>query len=96
MERSDIMNKKKLTRSKDDKNLFGVIGGVAEYLDMDSTLLRFIFLLLLWALDGYLLVPYFIAAFIIPVENKIDEETIKNQEYVEKTKEAKQEDWSGF
>ena len=36
---------KKLTRSTTDKKIAGVCGGLAEYLDMDSTVIRLIWVL---------------------------------------------------
>ena len=57
-------NQKKLYRSDTDKMLCGVCGGIAEYFNVDSTLIR-----LLWAVlarTGTGIVAYFIAAIIIP------------------------------
>jgi phage shock protein C len=58
---------KKLYRSETDKKIFGVCGGIAEYFDMDSTIVRLIcaVLVLFW---GSGLLAYLIAAFIIPKE----------------------------
>ncbi len=60
---------KKLYRSNTDKILTGVCGGVAEYLPMDSTVLRLIWALVV-AFTG--LVPgvlvYIIAAVIMPIK----------------------------
>ncbi len=58
---------KKLYRSMADKKLCGVCGGLAEYLDMDSTLMRVIFILLAF-LGGIALIGYLILALIIPVK----------------------------
>lgn len=57
-------NQKKLYRSDTDKMLCGVCGGIAEYFDVDTTLIR-----LLWAIlicTGTGIVAYIIAAVIIP------------------------------
>jgi phage shock protein C len=57
-------NQKKLYRSDTDKMLCGVCGGIAEYFNVDSTLIR-----LLWAVlacTGAGIMAYFIAAIIIP------------------------------
>lgn len=58
---------KKLTRSTTDKVLTGVMGGVAAYLGVDSTLLRLAWLLIV-AFTGFVpgLVAYVIAAVVIP------------------------------
>ncbi|WP_077610516.1 PspC domain-containing protein [Clostridium sp. Marseille-P2415] len=57
-------NQKRLYRSDTDKMLCGVCGGIAEYFDVDTTIIR-----LLWAVlgcSGAGIVAYFIAAVIIP------------------------------
>ncbi len=58
---------KKLTRSTTDKVLTGVIGGIAAYFGVDSTLLRLAWLLIV-AFTGFVpgLVAYIIAAVVIP------------------------------
>ena len=58
---------KRLYRSKQDQRLGGVIGGLAEYINYDSNLLRLIFaigILLSGVFPG--VVVYFIAWFIVP------------------------------
>ena len=58
------MSYKRLTKSQ-DKKLFGVCGGVAEYFDMDPTVVRIIWLLaVLCAGTGVL--AYLIAALLMP------------------------------
>jgi len=58
---------KKLCLSQTDKKLCGVCGGIAEYFDIDSTVVR-----LIWAVItlcfGTGLLAYIIAAFVIPKE----------------------------
>ena len=56
--------KKKLTKSRTDRVFLGVIGGIAEYLNISSTLLRIIFLLCFWS--GGVIFFYFLLAVIIP------------------------------
>lgn len=58
---------KKLFRLKTDKKVFGVCGGLAQYLNMDVTILRLIaaFLVIFW---GAGLLAYLVAALVIPVE----------------------------
>jgi len=50
---------KRLTRSISDKKIAGVCGGLAEYLDMDSTLVRLIWVMMAlfvgWGVLGYLI-----------------------------------------
>ena len=55
---------KKLYRSVSDKKIAGVCGGLAEYLNMDPTVIR-----VLWALlsfSGAGLLAYIVCALIIP------------------------------
>ncbi|MBQ6164204.1 MAG: PspC domain-containing protein [Clostridia bacterium] len=56
---------KKLYRSETDKKIAGVCGGIAEYLNVDSTIVRLIWVLaVLFAGTGVL--AYIICALIIP------------------------------
>lgn len=57
--------KKKLTRSRSDRWLAGVCGGIAEYFDVDSTLIRVLFILFGFAVGGGILI-YIILWIIIP------------------------------
>ena len=56
---------KKLYRSTTNKKLFGVCGGLAEYFDVDPTVVRIIYLLLLLG-AGFGLLAYLICALILP------------------------------
>ena len=56
---------KKLRKSKTDIKLCGVCGGIAEYLALDSTVVRLI-AVLLGVFCGSGLVVYIIAALIMP------------------------------
>ena len=60
------MDGKKLYRSMRNKMLCGVCGGIAEYFNIDPTIVRL--LVVLFACSGAGLLAYFIAAIIIPVE----------------------------
>jgi phage shock protein C len=58
---------KKLYRSQKDRMIAGVAGGVAEYFNVDPTLIRLAFvLLLLWGGGGILL--YIIMWIVVPEE----------------------------
>ena len=59
---------KKLYRSETDKKLFGVLGGLAKYFDIDATVLRVIYVLLSFFVLGCPVLIYLIAALIIPKE----------------------------
>lgn len=55
---------KKLYLSKKDEKIAGVCGGLAEYLNIDSTVIRVIWVLV--ALSGAGVLAYLICALIIP------------------------------
>lgn len=57
---------KKLYRSKTDRKICGVCGGLGEYFNIDSTLIRLAAVLLIFMEVGIL--AYIIAAIIIPEE----------------------------
>ncbi|SDD78790.1 PspC domain-containing protein [Auraticoccus monumenti] len=60
---------RKLTRSRDQRIVAGVLGGVAEYLNMDPTLVRVLFVLLTVMTAGTVgLVAYLVGVLVIPEE----------------------------
>lgn len=63
------MTSKRLYKSKKDKMIFGVCGGIAEYLHMDPSLVR-----LLWILAGCIfgsgILAYIIVAIIVPYKKE--------------------------
>ncbi len=56
---------KKLYKSRTDKKLAGVCGGIAEYLEMDSTIIRLILICLI-IFCGFGILAYIIAALVMP------------------------------
>ncbi|MRS12626.1 MAG: PspC domain-containing protein [Actinobacteria bacterium] len=59
----------KLYRKREEKWIAGVLGGLAEYLGVDATLLRLAFLALVLVFDvGGLVVAYIIMAILVPLE----------------------------
>jgi phage shock protein PspC (stress-responsive transcriptional regulator) len=58
---------KKLYRSKTDKKLAGVCGGIGKYFSIDPTLIR-LGVVLFTLFGGCGLLAYIIAAFVIPEE----------------------------
>lgn len=57
--------KKRLTKSNDNKVICGVCGGIAEYFNLDATLIRFAWVIfVLFGGSGILL--YIIAVMIMP------------------------------
>ena len=62
------MDYKKLFKSRNDRKVAGVCGGIAEYIDIDSTLIRLVWVLLVFcAGTGFL--AYIIAAIVMPDES---------------------------
>lgn len=55
---------KKLYKSNMNKMVCGVCGGIGEYLGVDPTLIRLLWVL--FACSGAGIIVYFLAAFIIP------------------------------
>jgi phage shock protein C len=59
------MKQKRLFRSVNDRRIAGVCGGVAEYLDVDATIVR-----LLWVffslIGGFGILAYIICWIVIP------------------------------
>ena len=59
------MNEKKLYKSKTDKKISGVCGGIAEYFNVDSTLIRLAWIIFC-CLGGSGIIAYIIAAIVMP------------------------------
>lgn len=63
---------KKLTRSRQNRKLTGVLGGLAEYLGMDPSLLRILFVVVLLFTGIFPMgIIYLISIFLIPEETDI-------------------------
>jgi phage shock protein C len=63
------MDQKKLCRSRGSKMLCGVCGGVAEYINIDPTVVRLLWAVLSIVTAGGGVLLYIIAAFIMPERN---------------------------
>ena len=61
------MESKRLYKSRSNRMICGVCGGVAEYLKLDPTIIRLLFALFCF-LGGSGILVYIIAAIIIPEE----------------------------
>ena len=57
--------KRKLYRIREGKKLAGVCGGIAEYFNLDPTLIRIIWALIAW-FAGAGIILYIICAFVMP------------------------------
>ncbi len=58
---------KRLTKSSTDKKIFGVCGGLAQFLGIDPTIVRLIWALLIFC-AGTGLLAYIIAALVLPYD----------------------------
>jgi phage shock protein C len=65
-------DKKKLYRSRSERWLAGVCGGIGEYFDTDPTVIRVLFVLAALIVGGGLLI-YIILWLIIPLEPDVVE-----------------------
>lgn len=86
---------KRITKSKTDRIVDGVCGGLAEHFGIDSLLVRLAFVALMF-IDGIGVILYIILVIIMPKPDKQDQspkETIREnvQEMSERVKEAGEE-----
>ena len=82
------MEKKRLYRSRSDRMIWGVCGGLASYFDIDPTIIRIIFVLLIFA-DGAGILAYIILAIVVPKESsQVTEPKEVIKENVEELKES--------
>ena len=61
--------KKRLYKSNSDKKLCGVCGGVAEYFEIDSTIVR-LGLVIFTLLGGSGIIAYIVAALVMPAQKE--------------------------
>jgi phage shock protein C len=59
---------RRLFRSKHNRVLLGVCGGIGEYFDTDPVIIRIITVLLIIAFNFLTIIAYFIMALVIPLE----------------------------
>lgn len=67
---------KKLYRSRKDTKISGVCGGIAEYFNVDSNIIRLLAVLTIF-FGGGGIIAYIIACIIIPLESIEDESSDK-------------------
>ena len=59
---------RKLLRSKKDRMIAGICGGIGEYLGIDSTVVRLVWVLLVVFSFGMAIIAYLLAWILIPEE----------------------------
>ena len=62
-----VVGRKRLVRSRSDRKIAGVCAGFAEYFDLDVTLVRVVWLVVL-IMGGVGFIPYLIAWIVMPEE----------------------------
>ena len=62
--------KKRLYKIEEGKKLCGVCGGIAEYFDIDPTIVRLLWVILIFC-AGTGILAYFIAEIIMPKKSEI-------------------------
>jgi phage shock protein C len=70
-----MKNVRKLYRSQTDKKIAGVCGGLAEYFNIDVTVVRIVFVLLLLpgGLPGF--IPYLLLWALVPLKPALEQRT---------------------
>lgn len=59
---------KRLYRSRSDRMIGGICGGIGKYLNLDSTVVRLLFVILVLFSAGMAIAAYIIMLFVIPEE----------------------------
>lgn len=59
--------KKRLHKSWNDRKICGVCGGVAEYFNIDPTIVRLV--MIFWGLTGSGIIAYILAALVMPEDD---------------------------
>ncbi len=80
---------KKLYRSRKDSKIAGVCGGIAEYFDVDPTIVRLLAVLTIF-FGGGGIIAYIIAWIIVPLE-PLEEEVNTSEENSNYTKKEDQD-----
>lgn len=68
---NDDKNMKQLKRSLQNRKICGVCGGIGEYLNLDPTVVRLIWIVLSIASFGTGLIAYIIAAVVMPESDEV-------------------------
>ena len=67
-----MKEKKRFVRLRSDRVLLGVLGGLARYFGIKSSLLRILFVIALIPTSFLLIIPYTILSYVMPRE-KVEE-----------------------
>lgn len=98
-----IIPTSKLYKSKDNSILFGVLGGLSNYFNIDPVLCRVVFVIAMVMFDGLVILAYIILAFVMPEEplehsNQSLDHTHRRQTSQRPTDidEMEDDEWSNF
>ena len=69
---------RRLYRSRDERMIAGVAGGLAEFLGMDPTVIRLIFVFSLF-LGGTGLLVYLVMMLVVPEESLVEEADLPDE-----------------
>jgi len=84
---------KKLTRSKKDRMIAGICGGLGEYFKIDPVIVRLIFVLL--AISGGVgIVGYILLWVVVPEEGETEADRLKKQEKIKEEIKEKAEEFA--
>ena len=61
----------RLFKSRTERKMFGVCGGIATYFQIDPTLVRLLFVIAAFASFGFMILMYIIMAIVVPAEPAI-------------------------
>lgn len=89
----------KLQKSSNNVVISGVLGGVGEYLHVDPTIVRILFILLFFANIPFVLPLYVIGAVLLPKEVREDQnidKSPKNTHTRDDMSKITEDDWSDF
>lgn len=75
--RNSEINMDKLYRSKDDRMIAGVCGGIGKNTDIDSNLIRILFIVLAFCSLGVMILIYLCSWILLPEEGDIKSEVIE-------------------
>jgi len=64
------MSAKQFTKSTNDKMVFGVAAGMANYFNIDPTIMRLIFVAMLFTIDPFLII-YMLLAVLMPKDTAV-------------------------
>lgn len=87
-------NPKKLYRSAKNRIIAGVAGGIGEYLGIDPTVIRILFVILIFP-GGLGILLYLVLMFIVPMESEVKEKISEDKERIKEKAEDFAEEMKG-